>query len=314
MSARRKDDMHRLQELVRLHREGSRVREVARLLVMSPNTEREYRRALEAAGLLVGGVTDLPSLEALRAAVDEYRPPKVGKQEVSTAEAWRSDIEKMVERGAGPKAIFDALERDEEKDFTASLWAVKRLCKRIKAERGVRAEDVAIRVTAAPGAEAQVDFGYVGRLYDPERGVERKAWVFVMTLSYSRHQFCRIVFDQTTATWLRLHVEAFEAFGGAPATIRPDNLKAAVIRASFGVADGSPALNRSYRELGGAHVEHEREGHQVRQPLRRAVTPAVLASLDAEVSRHQRADHQVWGARRCRDDDAHGVTTGSVGR
>src|SRR5690606_35254431 len=39
-----------------------------------------------------------------------------------------------------------------------------------------------------------------------------------------------------------------EELGGVPKTIVPDNLKAAVIRAAFGV-DDETALNRSYREL-----------------------------------------------------------------
>jgi hypothetical protein len=40
--------MHRLQDLVRLHRLGTGVRLVARRLGMSPNTERTYRHALAA--------------------------------------------------------------------------------------------------------------------------------------------------------------------------------------------------------------------------------------------------------------------------
>lgn len=46
MSTRR-IGMDRLQELVRLHRMGTGAREVARLLRMGPNTERDYRDALE---------------------------------------------------------------------------------------------------------------------------------------------------------------------------------------------------------------------------------------------------------------------------
>ena len=38
-------DMDRLLELVRLHRMKTKMREIARLLDMSPNTEREYREA-----------------------------------------------------------------------------------------------------------------------------------------------------------------------------------------------------------------------------------------------------------------------------
>lgn len=247
MSARR-TDMHRLQELVRLHRiGGSTVHDIARMLGMSPNTERLYRNALKEVGLLTGPVRDLPELAALRSAVEAALPLSRGPQEVSTAEPWRDSIAEMMERGAGPKAIYDTLKR-EQKDFDASPWAVKRFCQRLRKQEGVRAEDVVIRMETDPGKQAQVDFGYVGRLLDPATGVHRKAWVFVMTLSYSRHQFARVVFDQRASTWQQLHVQAFAAFGGVPAVIRPDNLKAAVVRAAFGASD-EPTLNRSYREL-----------------------------------------------------------------
>ena len=62
-------EMHRLQELVRLHRMGTGSREVAKLLSLSPNTERRYRRALEAEGLLSGNATELPTAGILREAV-----------------------------------------------------------------------------------------------------------------------------------------------------------------------------------------------------------------------------------------------------
>ena len=59
-------DMHRLQELVRLHRRGMGCREVARLLEMGPNTEREYRRAFDAKGLLHGPVDALAAPAVIR--------------------------------------------------------------------------------------------------------------------------------------------------------------------------------------------------------------------------------------------------------
>jgi hypothetical protein len=69
-----------------------------------------------------------------------------------------------------------------------------------------------------------------------------------MVLGHSRHMFVRLVFDQKVETWLSLHVEAFAELGGVVQTVVPDNLKAAVVRAGFGVG-GTTALNRSYREL-----------------------------------------------------------------
>jgi hypothetical protein len=84
--------MDRLQELVRLHRMGSGDREVARLLGMSPNTERQYRQALETAGLLAGAAEELPALEALKAAVEQQHPRRLPPQQVSSIEPWLARI------------------------------------------------------------------------------------------------------------------------------------------------------------------------------------------------------------------------------
>ena len=64
--ANRRTDMHRLQELVRLHRMGVGAREIARILGISPNTERSYRRAIDAEALLAGPTDVLPALDVLR--------------------------------------------------------------------------------------------------------------------------------------------------------------------------------------------------------------------------------------------------------
>lgn len=58
---RKRLEMDRLQELVRLHRMGEGAREVARLLGMSPNTEREYRQVLLERGCSRGRWTDCRS-------------------------------------------------------------------------------------------------------------------------------------------------------------------------------------------------------------------------------------------------------------
>jgi len=239
--------MHRLQDLIRLHREGEGSRVIARQLRMGRDTIRHYLRALAAAGLLDGEPEELPELEVLRRALAEQLPPRPPARQVSTLEGWREVIEAMHRRGAGPRAIFDRL-RLEHPDFPGSLSALKRLCARFSRERGVAPEEVAIPVETEPGALAQVDFTFVGKLYDPDQGVLRKCWLFLMTLGHSRHMHCQLVFDQKVTTWVRLHVEAFEHFGGVPRVIVPDNLKAAVIRAAF-AADDDPAIQRTYREL-----------------------------------------------------------------
>lgn len=244
---RKRVEMHRLEEMVRLHRMGTAKHVAARMLIMSPNTERVYRLALAAAGLLDGPVDALPSLAELRAAVVANHPPKLPPQQVSTVEELRERIETFMTKGLKPRAIYDRL-RLEDAAFCGSYPALKRLWRAIDKARGVQAKDVAIPVDTAPGSVAQVDFGYVGKLYDPATKTRRKAWCFVMVLGYSRHMVVRVVFDQKIETWLALHVEAFAELGGVIETVVPDNLKAAVIRAAFAV-DGTTELNRSYREL-----------------------------------------------------------------
>ena len=121
--------MHRLQDLVRLHRMGTGVREVARLLGMSPNTERQYRQALREAGLLEGKPEDLPDVAVLRLAIEDALPSKAMPQHASSVERWAERITEMLGGGATPTAIYDRL-RLEHDDFGGSLSAVKRLCTR----------------------------------------------------------------------------------------------------------------------------------------------------------------------------------------
>jgi transposase len=258
--------MDRLQELVRLHRMETGPCDVARLLGLSRTTERQYRAVLDAAGLLRGEVDDLPLLETLKAAVEAALPPTKAPQSTTTLDRWMEHVKTLAGRGLGPRAIYDRL-RLEHTDFDGSYWAVKRLVKRIKVERGVRAEDVAIPVETRAGEVAQVDFGEIGRLWDPVTGRLRRAWVFVMVLGHSRRMVARIVFDQKVETWLQLHVEAFAELGGVPEVVVPDNLKAAVIRAAFGVG-GAVALNRSYRELA-RHFGFKVDPAPVRQPKKK---------------------------------------------
>ncbi|MGB1275928.1 MAG: IS21 family transposase [Nannocystaceae bacterium] len=239
--------MHQLQELIRLHRKGETARCVARKAGMSPNTERRYRRALEAAGLLQGAADELPSMEDIKRAVDEHvreaRPP----QHRSSLDPWSALIEAKLRAGARPKAIYSWL-RLECPDFSGSYSAIKRLCRRLIQEKGLMATDVVRPVQTDPGDVAQVDFGSIGKKWDPQTKRLRQAYVFVMTLGHSRHLFAQITFDQKVDTWLQLHVDAFQFFGGVPRTLVPDNLKAAVIRAAYGVKRQA-VLNRSYREL-----------------------------------------------------------------
>ena len=53
-----------------------------------------------------------------------------------------------------------------------------------------------VPLISPPGEEAQVDFGYVGYLYDSKRRKKVKSWIFCMVLSFSRYKYYEIVQSQ----------------------------------------------------------------------------------------------------------------------
>lgn len=100
-----------------------------------------------------------------------------------------------------------------------------------------------VRRATVPGVFMDVDFGYLGLTRDPQTGRTRKTWLFSGRLRHSRVVWRERVFDQKLDTFLSCHEHAFDYFGGVPANVAPDNLKAAVVRASF----EEPIPNRTYR-------------------------------------------------------------------
>ena len=178
--------MHDIQELVRLHRLRTPTREAARALGMGRNTLLKYKQRLGKAGLLEGVPDELPALDVLAAAIPQQRPP----QQVSTAAGHEARIRELLKEGSEAAAIHQRLEV-ENRELDVSYDAVKRLCRRLRKSEPPSPADIAIRVKTPPGEVAQIDFGYVGLVHDPETGVERKAWVFVMVLGFSRHMYSR---------------------------------------------------------------------------------------------------------------------------
>jgi len=122
--------------------------------------------------------------------------------------------------------IYQDLQK--ETAYRGSYGTVKALVRKIKRER----EPVYMHNVSLPGEEAQVDFGYAGKLPDA-MGKMRKAWVFCCGLSFSKVDFYEVVFSQEVQTFLKLHVHAFHYLGGAPRIIKIDNLKSAVLEAHF---------------------------------------------------------------------------------
>ena len=108
--------------------------------------------------------------------------------------------------------------------YAGSVVQLRRL---VRTMRPATPPTVYRRLTTLMAEEAQIDWGAFGSVRIGH-GI-RPLSGFVMVLSYSRALFALFTLDQTLESFLRGHVEAFEAFHGAARTLVYDNLRTAVL-------------------------------------------------------------------------------------
>ena len=229
MAGRRKA-LEDVREIIRRLQMGQRIKEIRRDLKLARNTIRRYVRLAEKEGWLQGALPSQPEIEAAL----ERKPRPVT---VSKAEAFGGLIRGLRKEGVEGQAIFQILSRDH--GFLGSYSSIRRYVRKLEE----RAPDAVLRIEVDAGAEAQVDFGAGPLLVNRATGECRKSWVFVMTLSHSRHQYAELVLDQKVATWLGCHQRAFDFWGGVPRRVVLDNLKAAIAKACF----DDPVVTTAYR-------------------------------------------------------------------
>lgn len=161
---------------------------------------------------------------------------KEGKTNKSHAlENYRDQIVRWIEEKQ--MSAFLIHKKLTEQKFICSYSSVQRFV------RSLKKREVYVPVITKPGEEAQVDYGYLGRF--EKNGKEIKVWVFNMVLSYSRYAFYTIATEQTIGSFIKCHRQAFEAFGGVPASVKIDNLGAGVIEADF----YEPYFQESYADF-----------------------------------------------------------------
>ncbi len=77
-------------------------------------------------------------------------------------EPYRERVKQRVDENVEMATIFERL---KESGYCGSYWAVRRFVHTFQPP----AAKATVRVERKPGEEAQVDFGYAGRMIDPRR-------------------------------------------------------------------------------------------------------------------------------------------------
>ncbi len=186
-----------------LHEERVPKKTIARRLGINVRTVRAHIR------LISRGASE-PRRAAVSKKLDQHLPT----------------IEAKVSQGLSAVQIFQDLSEDPL--FDACYETVKRAVRKLRVDE----PEVYSRMSFAPGEEAQIDFGEIDML--DVGGEQRRVWLFAMTLCYSRYSYYELVLDQTVPTFLGAIRRGFEHFGGAPARLKPDNLKSAVLINALG--------------------------------------------------------------------------------
>jgi transposase len=87
-------------------------------------------------------------------------------------------------------------------------------------------------------------------IVDRLTGKTQSAQIFVAVLGASNFTYAEASWTQGLADWISAHTRAFEAIGGVPKLLVPDNAKVAVIKACL----YEPQVNRTYAEMA-AHYD-----------------------------------------------------------
>jgi transposase len=310
--ARRTFDMVDIIEILVHWHAGRSNSEIAQSLDVDRKTARKYIAAAQAAGMLPGGpaVTEERWAELVREWFPELADTRLRQVTWPAIEAHRDYISEQLKAGVTVTTVHQRLR--DERGLAVSISSFRRFVTANLPEEARRSQVKVLRpYPAEPGAEAQIDYGRLGRWLDPVTGKVRTIWAFVMVLACSRHLFVRPVIRLDQQAWSECHVAAFAFFGGVPARLVPDNLKTGVDRPDL----YDPKINRSYAELAahyGCLVDPARARRPADKPRVERPMPYVrdslwrgreFASLAQMQAGAERWALEVAGCRPCRPLD-----------
>jgi transposase len=217
-----------IREVLRAWLAGAGLRQVAAQAGVDRKTARRYVQAAVDAGLARDGGPGQLTDELVGQVAQVVRPVRPGGrgQAWEQLEARHAEIGERVKKGLSVVKIGVLLERQ-------GLVVPYRTLHRFCVERcGFGKTAATVRVAdGEPGAECQLDFGYLGLLADPVTGRQRKVHALIFTACYSRHMFVWLSFTQTLAAVIAGCEAAWSFFGGVFRVLVPDNAPAIVAAA-----------------------------------------------------------------------------------
>ena len=213
-----------ISEVLRRWRTGHSQRRIASGTGLSRDTAVRYITAAEALGVSRQGPE--PSEEQLSrlAVVGQPGPREVDRPTEDVLAPWADQIHRWLTGDRLQLTRIQELlaERGCRVSYASLRRFVARRNWRRRSKVTVRMEDT------PPGEVAEVDFGRLGLIHDPETGRRRAVWALIVVLDYSRHCFVWPTFGQTLEDVIAGLESAWAFFGGIPKYLVIDNCPPAV--------------------------------------------------------------------------------------
>ena len=233
-------------EVVRRWQAGSSQRNIASGTGLSRDTVRKYLAAAKEAGVDQEGPAPTEEQLSRLAAIGRAGPRQSAVPTEDKLAPWADQVYQWL---TGDRLqVTRVQELLAERGCRVSYASLHRFvaCRnwRGRSRSTVRMEDT------APGEVAELDFGRLGLVPDPETGRRRMVWALIVVLAYSRQSFVWPTFSQKLEDVIAGLEAAWAFFGGVPKYLVIDNFPAAVA----GADALHPRLTRGFLEY--SHTEN----------------------------------------------------------
>jgi transposase len=229
--------MRKIEEVLRLKYELGRThREIAQSCGVSASTVSEYVTHAQAAGLnwpLPAGI----SAEELEARL--FPNEKAASHRPIAEPDWAA-----VEKERRRKSVTLSLLWVEYRETHPDGYSYSQFCHHYRQWR--RQLNPVMRQQHQAGEKLFVDYaGQTVPVVDPDTGDVNAAQIFVAALGASNYTYAEAHASQSLPDWIGAHCRALAFFGGVPAVLVPDNLKAGVKSPNR----YEPDINPTYQEF-----------------------------------------------------------------
>ena len=233
--------MRKIKEALRLKAAGLTQREIAASLGVGRTTVGEYLDRAARAGL----IWPLPDEMDDSALERRLFASAGGDQGQARPQPDWQHIHGELRR----KSVTLRLLWEEYRAVHPDGYGYSQFCERYRQWKGRLSPTM--RQTHAPGERLFVDYaGQTIEFVDGLTGEVVACQLFVAVLGASSYTYAEATRTQSLTDWCSSHEHAFTFFGGVPAQIVSDNLKAGITKACF----YEPAVNRTYADLA-AHYD-----------------------------------------------------------